>query len=202
MTNGPQNINGVVVGLVKEIDEHNASIKVEFPWLQPPQPSHWAPVATLMSGKDRGVYYMPELDDEVLIAFEHGKFDHPYVVGFLWNGADLPPGGDQHLRLIKSVNGHQIALYDPPASAGDKGFITGPGEDRHADVRVGVHLVPRLAHPLHHRRGQRVPALGTVHGEHEHRPVALHEEVLVDRCLGHGFVSRRTHMAKYWAAPP
>ena len=48
---------------------------------------------------------------------------------------------------------------------------------------------------------------GTVHGEHEHRPVALHEQVLVGRCLGHrfsahGFVSRRTHMAKYWAAPP
>jgi uncharacterized protein involved in type VI secretion and phage assembly len=131
MTDGPQSINGVVVGLVKEIDEHNASIKVEFPWLQPPQPSHWAPIATLMSGKDRGVYYMPELDDEVLIAFEHGKFDHPYVVGFLWNGADVPPKRDQHLRLIKSVNGHQIALYDPPASAGDKGYVR--VEDAHGN---------------------------------------------------------------------
>ena len=36
-----------------------------------------------------------------------------------------------------------------------------------------------VAHPLHHRRGQRVAALGAVHGEHEHRPVALDEQVLV-----------------------
>jgi uncharacterized protein involved in type VI secretion and phage assembly len=66
-----------------------------------------------------------------LIAFEHGKFDHPYVVGFLWNGADLPPKRDQHLRLIKSVNGHQIALYDPPPSGGDKGYVR--VEDAHGN---------------------------------------------------------------------
>ena len=64
----------------------------------PPQPSHWAPIATLMSGKERGrVYFMPELDDEVLSRSSTATFDHPYVVGFLWNGADLPPDGDQRI---------------------------------------------------------------------------------------------------------
>ena len=114
-----------------EIDAQVGRVKVEFPWMQPPQRSHWAPIATLMAGKDGACTSCRKWTTRCLIAFEHGEFDHPYVVGFLWNGADLPPGGDQHLRLIKSVNGHQIALYDPPASAGDKGFIR--VEDAHGN---------------------------------------------------------------------
>jgi uncharacterized protein involved in type VI secretion and phage assembly len=123
MTNASQAITGVVIGIVKEIDAQRACIKVDFPWMQPPQRSHWAPIATLMSGRNRGVYYLPEIDDEVLIAFDQGKFDDPFVVGFLWNGVDVPPANDQHLRLIRSVNGHEIAIYDPPVSQGDKGYV-------------------------------------------------------------------------------
>jgi len=124
MNGGPtQDMKGVVVGLVKEIDATNAAVKVDFPWLQPAQRSNWAPIATLMSGGKRGVYYMPELDDEVLIAFEHGKLEHPYVVGFLWNGADMPPRDDPKARTIRSVNGHEIVLYDAAVSPGDKGYV-------------------------------------------------------------------------------
>ena len=57
----------------------------------PAQESYWAPIASLMAGKKRGARFMPERDDEVLVAFDHGDFDHPYVVGFLWNGADKAP---------------------------------------------------------------------------------------------------------------
>jgi len=81
-----------------------------------------APIATPMAGKKRGVYFMPEVGDEVLVAFDRGYFDHPYVIGFLWNGIDRPPENDPHLRLIHSVNGHEIAIYDPPGE-GDKGYI-------------------------------------------------------------------------------
>jgi uncharacterized protein involved in type VI secretion and phage assembly len=123
MTGESQTMNGVVIGIVKEIDGQRACIKVEFPWMQPPQPSHWAPVATLMSGGKRGAYYMPEIGDEVLVAFDHGKFDHPFVVGFLWNGVDEPPANDLHMRIIRSVNGHEIAIFDPPVAAGDKGYV-------------------------------------------------------------------------------
>lgn len=118
-----KDIKGVAIGIVREIDAAAGRVKVEFPWMQPAQRSHWAPIATVMAGKDRGVYYMPELDDEVLVAFEHGNFEHPYVVGFLWNGVDVPPSNEGRLRLIRSVNHHEIAIYDPPPSAGDKGFI-------------------------------------------------------------------------------
>ncbi len=116
-------MKGVVVGTVREVNPATAAVIVDFPWMSPAQKSHWAPIATLMSGKERGTYYMPEIGDEVLVAFEHGDFDHPFVVGFLWNGVDVPPSTDGHLRLIRSVNGHEIALYDPPVSAGNRGYI-------------------------------------------------------------------------------
>ncbi|HET9580509.1 MAG TPA: phage baseplate assembly protein V [Usitatibacter sp.] len=116
-------IKGIVTGTVKEIDPAAARVRLDFNWMQPPQRSHWAPIAALMSGKGRGTYYMPEIDDEALVAFEQGDFDHPYVIGFLWNGVDTPPSSEPRLRLIHSVNGHEIGIYDPPASAGDKGFI-------------------------------------------------------------------------------
>lgn len=116
-------VTGVVIGIVRDVDAAAGAVKVDFPWMSPSQRSNWAPIATLMSGKDRGAYYMPEIDDECLVAFEHGDFEHPFVVGFLWNGADLPPANDRRLRLIRSVNHHEIAIYDPPPAAGDKGFI-------------------------------------------------------------------------------
>jgi hypothetical protein len=36
---------------------------------------------------------------------------------------DEPPGNDQHMRIIRSVNGHEITIFDPPAAAGDKGYV-------------------------------------------------------------------------------
>jgi len=114
---------GVAIGIVRDIDAANGAVKVDLPWLNPAQTSNWAPIATLMSGKERGVYFMPEVGDEVLVAFEHGDLEHPFVVGFLWNGVDSPPASEQRVRVIHSVNGHEIALYDAKESGGDKGFI-------------------------------------------------------------------------------
>jgi uncharacterized protein involved in type VI secretion and phage assembly len=114
---------GVVVGIVKEIDANLGKVRVDFPWMQPPQRSYWAPIAAPMTGKQRGFYYMPEKEDEVLVAFEQGDFGHPYVIGFLWNGVDTPPATDANRRLIHSVNGHDIEIYDPDITQGDKGYI-------------------------------------------------------------------------------
>jgi uncharacterized protein involved in type VI secretion and phage assembly len=126
-------MKGVVVGTVKELDPAMPAVKVDFDWMSPPQRSHWAPIATLMSGKERGCYFMPRIDDEALIAFEQGDFDHPYVVGFLWNGVDKPPSTEPHLRLIHSVNGHEIGIYDPELPVGgDRGFIR--IQDAHGNI--------------------------------------------------------------------
>jgi uncharacterized protein involved in type VI secretion and phage assembly len=91
-------------------------VKVKLPWLSEEIESHWARVVTPMAGKGYGVYFLPEVDDEVLVAFEHGVMEFPYVLGALWNGKDTPPvsneDGKNNLRTIKSRNGHVITLDD------------------------------------------------------------------------------------------
>jgi uncharacterized protein involved in type VI secretion and phage assembly len=69
-----------------------------------------------MAGKDRGLYLLPEVDDEVLVAFEFGSVDRPFVVGSLWNGKDNTPAtnddGKNDIRMLKSRSGHIIRLTD------------------------------------------------------------------------------------------
>jgi len=117
---------GVALAIVTNLADPNGEgrIKVRFTsYLDNGPESTWAAIAAPMAGEGRGVFFMPEQGDEVLVAFDRGSFDHAYVIGFLWNGVDKPPTTDPHLRLIHSVNGHEIALYDPPISQGDKGYI-------------------------------------------------------------------------------
>lgn len=105
---------GVVTGIVKSLDDPDGQgrIELQFPWLSESQRSSWAPVAASLAGKNRGAFFMPEKDDEVLVAFEHGDFNHPFIVGFLWNGADTPPETTNKNRVIKTPGGHQLRFED------------------------------------------------------------------------------------------
>jgi uncharacterized protein involved in type VI secretion and phage assembly len=105
-------IEGVTVGIVKEIDAEHACVKVEFPWLNASYRSHWAPIAAPMSGNNRGIFMMPEMDDEVLLAFDRCNVDHPYVVGFLWNGKDKPSEKTNKNRVILTPGGHTLRFED------------------------------------------------------------------------------------------
>ncbi len=118
-------ISGVVIGLVMSVDDPQGQgrLQLRFPWLSDSNTTPWARVATMKAGNDRGSWYMPEIGDEVLVSFEHGDVQHPFVVGFLWNGKDKPPTKNTRRRLIRSMNGHEIEIYDPDPSGGDKGFI-------------------------------------------------------------------------------
>lgn len=113
---------GVMVGIVtNNRDPDNMHrVKVRFPWLNQDDESNWARIASPMAGNDRGIYFLPEVDDEVLVAFEHGSVEHPYVVGSLWNGKDQAhesnSDGANNNRSIKSRSGHVIRLND---SSGD-----------------------------------------------------------------------------------
>jgi len=69
-------------------------------------------VAAPLAGKQRGVFFMPEIDDEVLVAFEHGSFDHPYIIGFLWNGVDTPPESNPDNRVVVTPGGHTLRFED------------------------------------------------------------------------------------------
>ncbi len=108
---------GVVTALVVDVEDPTGAgrVRLRYPWLsEDPTDSGWAPIAKPMAGKDRGYHYLPEVDDEVLVAFEHGDVNHPMVLGFLHNGVDTPPadGIDQHVRRLKSVAGHVFELDD------------------------------------------------------------------------------------------
>lgn len=111
-------INGVVVGIVTNIKDPEGlgRIRVKFPWLSDENESNWARVTSLMAGKDRGIFILPEIDDEVLVVFEHGNINMPYVIGSLWNGTDVPPetnsDGKNNLRMMKSRSGHVIRIDD------------------------------------------------------------------------------------------
>lgn len=109
---------GVVVGIVTNNQDPDGMhrVKLRFPWLNLDDESHWARVAVAMAGNGRGAYFLPEPDDEVLVAFEHGSLEHPYVIGALWNGKDKPPennsDGKNDNRSLTSRSGHVVRLCD------------------------------------------------------------------------------------------
>ena len=109
---------GVTIGIVtnNQDPKNLGRVKVKYPWLSEETESHWARVLSPMAGSDRGIYFLPEVDDEVLLAFEQGDINFPYILGALWNGKDLPPlkneDGKNNQRMIKSRSGHQIVFDD------------------------------------------------------------------------------------------
>jgi uncharacterized protein involved in type VI secretion and phage assembly len=111
-------VYGVVVGVVtnNQDPEKLGRVKLRFPWLSDTDESNWARVATMMAGQDRGTWFLPEVDDEVLVAFEHGSVEFPYVIGSLWSGKDTPPrdnsDGKNNERVIKSRAGHELIFGD------------------------------------------------------------------------------------------
>lgn len=109
---------GVTVGVVTNNQDPDGlgRVKVQFPWLSATEESAWARVATPMAGANRGLYCLPEVNDEVLVAFDQGQMAFPYILGALWNGQDKPPAanddGKNAQRVWRSRSGHEILLDD------------------------------------------------------------------------------------------
>lgn len=111
---------GVVIGIVTNNDDPDklGRVKLKFPWIDDQLESQWARVASVGAGNQRGLLWLPEINDEVLVAFEHGDFDHPFVIGGLWNGQDKLPqddtvqSGKVEIRVLKTRDGHVIRLTD------------------------------------------------------------------------------------------
>lgn len=109
---------GVVTAVVtnNQDPEKLGRVKLKFPWLSEEEESDWARVATPMAGKERGVFLLPEVEDEVLVAFERGDPHYPYVLGGLWSQS-APPAqtnedGKNDIREIRSRSGHVVRLND------------------------------------------------------------------------------------------
>lgn len=95
-------------------------VKVSLPWSPDDAGARyeaWARVATMMGGNDRGSWFIPDVNDEVLVVFLAGDARHPSVVGGLWNGQDSPPeqmdgSGQNYIKSIRSRNGVKVTLDD------------------------------------------------------------------------------------------
>jgi uncharacterized protein involved in type VI secretion and phage assembly len=134
-------IYGVVIGVVSDCDDpdHLGRVKLKLPWLSDDYASDWARVVGVGAGDTRGIAFIPEVQDEVLVAFEQGDVRSPFVLGGLWSGkfaqpqsGDLVSGGQVVKRVLQSRNGHRIVLSDD----GDDEGITLTSKDGSSHVTI------------------------------------------------------------------
>ena len=113
---------GVYPALVADIKDPDGQgrVKVTLPWSPDADGARyeaWARLATMMGGNNRGSWFIPDVNDEVLVVFEGGDPRRPYVIGGLWNGSDQPPdsmdgAGNNYRKVIRSRNGVKVTLDD------------------------------------------------------------------------------------------
>jgi uncharacterized protein involved in type VI secretion and phage assembly len=111
-------VTGVVTGIVTSNTDpdHLGRVKLRLPWRSDDFETDWARVVAPMAGKARGAYFLPEIDDEVLVAFDGDDIRYPYVLGALWSKTDPPPDknedGKNRIRLIETPGGHLLKFID------------------------------------------------------------------------------------------
>lgn len=131
---------GVYTAVVTDVGDPDGQgrVKIQLPW-SPDNDGDvydvWARLATLMAGNNRGSWFIPDKDDEVLVSFEAGDTRRPYVIGSLWNGKDEPPesmDGDKKndIKTLRSRNGVIIKFDD-----------TNSGETLTLETPGGNHIV-------------------------------------------------------------
>ena len=111
-----------LVGIVTDNEDPDdlGRVKVKFPTLTEDHNSNWARVVSMGAADGRGFDCLPEIDDEVLVAFEHGDIHRPYILGGVWNGEDAPPNavsknvqdGKVRLRTFQTRTGHKIQFVE------------------------------------------------------------------------------------------
>lgn len=142
---------GMIAKVVDNVDpEDRYRVRVSYPWLadayskdttsdgsESKVQSFWARIVSVMAGNDNGSFWLPEIDDEVMVMFEEGDFSRPIITGSLWNGANVAPakltyspdqtevdvpnnaqGGKNDFRFIRSRMGHTIAFIDKEGKGG------------------------------------------------------------------------------------
>lgn len=111
-----QKVGGVMVAVVTDnADPDNLGrVKLKLPLQETETETDWVRIATLMSGKDMGSLFLPEVGDEVLVAFHLGEMRQPFVIGMLWNPKNKPPAPAEKndVRKIKSRSGHELIFDD------------------------------------------------------------------------------------------
>jgi uncharacterized protein involved in type VI secretion and phage assembly len=124
--------DGLVIGIVTNNKDPDGlgRVKVKFPWLSEEDESNWARVSIPGGAAGGGFMSLPEINDEVLVGFQQGDINTPFVLGGLWNGKDKPPlqsdtfltGSGNSARIVQrafySRTGHKITLDDTENKGG------------------------------------------------------------------------------------
>lgn len=142
--NSSEQISGLVVAVVTNLDDPDGigRVKVKYPLLKTAPDnteleSFWAPVVSIGGGKDTGIFWLPEVNDTVLLGFENGNVNRPFVLGGVWNSKAATPIAKGDLleqsskvktRVLQTRTGHKIVFTDSDSSSKleimDKGAVT------------------------------------------------------------------------------
>ncbi|MDQ1909558.1 phage baseplate assembly protein V [Paenibacillus sp. GD4] len=138
-------IEGVMVGIVtnNKDPENLARVKLKLPLREGETETDWVRIATLMAGNERGSLFIPEVGDEVLVAFHLGEVRQPYVIGTLWSSKLKPaPGKNEKndVRKFKSRAGHEL-IFDDNDSDGKVTLKTNKGQivemmDKDSSIKI------------------------------------------------------------------
>lgn len=155
----------LLVGIVTDNKDPDnlGRVKVKFPTLTEEHNSNWARVVASGSANDRGFWCLPEVNDEVLVGFEHGDIHRPYIIGNVWNGKDKPPEnindtitGEKdrskvRLRTLRTRTGHTVQFVEEDKGSSKAGiylYTTGKhhvrinDSDRHIEIETsGGHKI-------------------------------------------------------------
>jgi uncharacterized protein involved in type VI secretion and phage assembly len=138
---GRFSVNGLAPAVVTDNKDpkNMGRVKLKFPWLADDYQTDWARVAQIGAGKDRGAVMLPEVNDEVLVGFEQGDFDAPYVLAGLHNGQDTQPkpgfdpvdgnSGQVNGRWFFSRTGHKLVFAE--TASGDDGITLATGDGKY-----------------------------------------------------------------------
>ena len=126
-------MNGLILGVVAENYDanHAGMVQVSFPSFDASgNTTEWLPVAAPYAGKDYGVYFLPEKDDQVVVGFIGGDEHCGVVLGSLWNTVNTLPADtaneENNIRRIATKGGHSVTFLD-----GDEGKITVKSKNGH-----------------------------------------------------------------------
>jgi len=140
---------GLMVAIVtgNEDPERSGRVKLKFPSLSDTYESDWVRVASPGAAKAAGLVFLPDVNDEVLVGFEHGDIRRPYVLGALWNGVDKPPLGDALMdnghnkrQGIVSRTNQRLVFFD---GDGDEGVAILSGDSR---LRIALRQTGSVIH--------------------------------------------------------
>jgi uncharacterized protein involved in type VI secretion and phage assembly len=109
---------GVMSGIVTNVEDSDGKegrVKVQFPWFDNQMEMEWCRVRQFYAGNGYGAFFVPEVGDEVLLAFVHGDMRQPIILGGLYNGKDKPPtyrSSSQDQKMIRTKGQHELLFDD------------------------------------------------------------------------------------------